>query len=296
MKHLSILASMALALSLVSTPVPAAEPLGLEKLATQNNILYGEAGGQKLYLDVMRPKDSLTSLPAIVLVHGGGWSAGSKEVYHRDALRFAQQGYACFCVGYRLVRPDTNKFPAQLDDVQLAVRWVRAHAADYNVAPTHVGAIGASAGGHLVSLLGTCDTRDPKAPLADFSSRPQCIVDVFGPTDFTADFPTSGPYSFDVQKLVNDLLGKPVSQAGALLKEASPLYHVDQKTVPFLIVHGTLDVLVPLDQSYRMRDALKKAGRHVEYLEVPGGGHGFTPQQDEKVYQTVLDFFNRQLK
>ncbi|MCA1596841.1 MAG: alpha/beta hydrolase, partial [Chloroflexi bacterium] len=160
------------------------------------DVQYGEAGGQKLLLDVYVPWGPSMDRPAILFIHGGSWMGGDKGDYHSFALKMASRGYVGFAVNYRLANKWGNKWPAQIDDVQRAVRWVRAHARQYGVDPDRVGAIGESAGGHLVAMLGVTDTWNNSDPaLAGYSSRVNCVVDLFGPTDFwltPADKETKG--------------------------------------------------------------------------------------------------------
>ena len=209
-------------------------------IASKTDIVYGEAGGQKLLMDVFMPAEETTApRPAILFVHGGGWAWGQKGDFRARARRFAGYGFVCFSADYRLVKPGgVNTHPAQIDDVQLAVRWIREHGAEYGADPHRVAAWGASAGGHLVSLLGTTDTRESSVPLARHSSRPDCVIDEFGPSDLTAEFPTSATLGLNVQQLVDQMLGRPAKSDPELAKQVSPIYHVDSRSTPFLITRS----------------------------------------------------------
>ncbi len=267
-------------------------------LPVGKDIVYGDAGGQKLLLDVYRPEskpETKTLLPAVVLVHGGGWSAGNKKDFGDLAASLTKAGYVSFSVGYRLATRDSNKYPAQLDDVQRAVRWIRAHADQYGIDPNRIGAMGASAGGHLVALLGTRDTRDNgDAALGAYSSRVNCVVDIFGPTDFTAP---DTVLSKDANAIVFNFLGKTREEAPEIYRDASPITHINKKTVPFLIFHGTADSLVPLDQSQRFYDALRRADIEANFIKFKGEGHGFQKKENtEQFIRESLAFLNRHLK
>jgi acetyl esterase/lipase len=278
-----------------------------EKLAqalprTEKDVVYGEAHGQKLKLDIYFPAghDPATSprRPGIVAVHGGGWRGGDKKDMGLVALPLVLDGYVVFSVSYRLFgggERARNIYPAQLDDCQRAVRWVRAHAVEYGVDPNHLGAIGASAGGHLVALLGTCDTRDNSdAALAKYSSRVQAVVDIFGPTDLTRDFSHLRFGLGTVQKLVDDFLG-PGGKPNA--RDASPLFHIDQTTVPFLIIHGDKDPIVPVEQSRDFHAALQKAGRDSTYVELQNEGHGLGQRGSlAKLLSSTKAFFAKHLR
>lgn len=265
------------------------------------DVVYGEAGGQKLLLDVYGANPAFKR-PAVIFVHGGAWRSGSKNDFGFAARALARQGYVGFSVDYRLLHDGQNRFPAQIDDVQRAVRWVRAHAGDYGVDPARIGALGASAGGHLVALLGTTDTRDNSdAALSPYSSRVQCVVDLYGPSDFTSALKLSEQERTASQaspggQMVQEFLG-PLPENADNYRAASPLQHIDQKTVPFLLFHGGKDALVPLGQSQRLDAALRAKGIESKLVVFPEAGHGY--QQPALLAQTfagALEFFNRHLK
>ena len=225
----------------------------------------------KLLLDVYEPDGYAGTRPGVVLIHGGGWSAGDKASYAETGKTLAAKGFVAFALNYRLA--PAFHYPAQVDDVQRAVRWIRAHASNYNIDPNRLGAIGDSAGGYLVSLLGTRDTRDNK-DLARYSSRVQCVVDLYGPTDLTAPETTARLPQFSAH-IVENFIGKKRISAPELYRECSPVTYVDRMSAPFLIMHGELDPLVPVDQSERLRDALIKVGVEATLVIMPKDGHGF---------------------
>ena len=265
-------------------------------LTTETDVVYGRAGDTDLLLDSYRPADDRV-LPAVVFVHGGGWAAGSKADYRDMAKGLAAQGYVCFSINYRLVIAPPpgapagtlakNPWPAQLDDCQRAMRWVRAHAAQYKLDPARVGAFGGSAGGHLVACLATMDTRDNSdAQLAAFSSRATAAVDTCGPADFAAEFVPAGSKDEGwVTACVRNLLqGKTDAEAPDLYREASPISHIDDKTAPLLIFHGKADTIVNVDQSVRFEAALRRAGREVRLITFDGEGHGFQQKANVETF------------
>lgn len=239
----------------------------------QATVPYDEREGRKLEMDVYLPSAPAEGLrPAVLLVHGGGWSAGHRRDFSWIGQWLASRGYVAFSTSYRLVTADGNHWPAQLDDVQRSVRWIRAHAAEYQVDPNRIGALGASAGGHLVACLGMLDTRDnTDATLAAHSSRVACVVDLCGPTDLTEDLRPKVPKGEWCNGIIDSLLGNK-KREGA--REASPLFLVDGKSAPFLIFHGSKDDIVPLDQSQRLEAALKAAGVEAELVTMDSG-HSF---------------------
>jgi acetyl esterase/lipase len=248
--------------------VTTTEKDGIKKIA---DLPYVSDGHPRQRLDLYLPAKSTGVRPLVVWIHGGGWTGGSKNQI--NAAPLLASGYAVASVEYRFSQDAV--FPAQTEDCKAAVRWLRAHAAEYELDPKHIGAWGASAGGHLVALLGTTgETRVfDKGENLDQSSAVQCVLDWFGPTDFLhwgADTTTFNR----VDSLVSRLLGGPVPEKQELARQASPLYFVSSKSAPFLIMQGDVDTLVPLHQSELLNEALKKAGVPSELIVLKGSGHG----------------------
>ena len=243
------------------------------------DIEFSRPGGKPLKLDVFQPvkkqAEVRSTRPALICIHGGGWEKGTRKSFTKIARYFAERGYVAFSVSYRLVNKTQNKWPAQLDDVQAAVRWVRHHAKKYHIDPDRVAVLGGSAGGHLASLLGSRETRHHGMPmLKPYSSRANAVVTLAGPSDLTKDFRGIKYVGRrTVQDVVDQLLGSPYGKNGVMARKASPLFNINQHTVPHLLIHGSADRVVPVDQARRYYDALRKAGVHCRYIEVPGAGH-----------------------
>jgi len=289
-------ALLALVFSLtLSLAVRAADPA----ITTEREVEYGRVKDKPLLLDVTHPTEKLAvPRPALLVVHGGGWVAGDKRDMQPLADAAARVGVVCFNINYRLTFGEENRWPAALDDTQRAVRWVRANAAKYDIDPNRLGAIGASAGGHLVAYLGTADTRDNSDPaLAAFSSRVQCVVDICGPTNLGEDFSTKEKLGLTANELVKKFLGGVGYQEKLeTAKEASPLLHVDAKSAPFLIFHGAADDLVPPDQSVRMDAALQKAGVESKLILFEGEGHAFKKKENhERLAAETVAFLKKHL-
>ena len=248
----------------------------------------------QLKMDAYEPQGLTGKRPGVLMIHGGGWIGGDKSQYQKFGEKLAEKGYVAFSMNYRML--PFFPHPAQMDDVQRAMRWIRAHAADYNLDPKRIGALGDSAGGHLVSLLGTTETRDNSdSNLAKFSSRANCVIDLYGPSDFTVP---AAQASDQAQQLVVMLFGgKKQAEAPDAYREGSPVVHVDKHSAPFLIMHGDKDPLVPISQSERLHKALKDAKVESTFVVFPNEGHGFNTVADqEKRDQLALDFLKKHLK
>ena len=282
--HIAVLATL-----LTLSAGPATRPA----VVVETGIPYATGGGVDLLLDLARPADGVGPFPAIVFVHGGGWTAGRRQDFEQAIAGAAAHGYVAVTVTYRLA--PAARFPAQLEDCKAAVRWLRANAARLHVDPDHIGAVGTSAGGHLVALLGTTGTDhayDGTGGNAGRSSAVQAVVDFFGPADLTAT-------DFDpkvVQACLVPLVGGATADEVDLCRAASPVTHVAAGDPPFLILHGDADPTVPVSQSRLMLAKLTAAGVPARLVVYPGDGHGFTPAHTADAWRQALAFLDEQLK
>lgn len=255
------------------------------------DVVYGEPGGEKLLMDVYRP-ETPGPHPAVVLVHGGGWLGGSKAGHQGTGMMLARNGYVACAINYRLA--PKYPYPAALDDCQRAVRWVRAHASEYDVNPNRVGALGDSAGGHLVALIGVRDTRDNSdRALARFKSRPDAVVPYYGAFELVR--------MWDIEmahKPLTAWLGGPPDAYAKVYAAASPVTGITRKAPPFLVVHGTADTVNPQEQSHLLHDALRAKGVDSTLLILEGAGHGWAPDSEHarKAEAAVLAFFGKHLR
>ena len=270
-----------------------------------SNVVFGAVGGRELHAEILRPKEPPKELmPAVLLIHGGGWAGGSHIGYYAPWL--VAHGYFTASIEYRL--SGEAPWPAQIEDCKLAVRWLRANAAKFHVDPNRIGVMGHSAGGHLVACLGTLGNAkelEGQGGFEGISSRVQAVVDQCGPADFTPEAgPAVGTNRTDHPGLVK-LFGGSYAEKTALWRQASPALHATSEAPPFLIVHGEKDALVPIAQSERLAVALKSAGASVDFIRVKNAGHGLrsdapgTPpaEPDPNALQAaILAFFDKQLK
>lgn len=282
MKKIALLAT---AFLLLLAPLLRASEIKGEK----RDIVYGQGAGRDLHLDFYpgsRPK-----APLLVFVHGGGWCSGNQHSVGLGGQELHDAGFAIASVEYRLA-PDSI-WPAQLQDVKCAVRYLRSHADSLSLDPNRFGAWGTSAGGHLVSLLALVGPEagyegDGGSP--GVSSGVQAVADLFGPTDFLAPDVTTGKGAY----FLKGFLGGNME----LRQAASPVTYVHPKSPPFLIMHGEDDELVPFHQARLLQEHLLAAHSPVTLVPVQHAGHDFrgNPEPDKPALAAQLvDFFQHQL-
>ena len=273
MKRRELLAGVVASAALATAPASAQTPEATPEIGFERGVVYGEVDGQELLLDVAQPPQGDEPRPAMIVIHGGFLVVGGRGDIVQITAELARAGYVAFSIDYRLFSEKTgaNPWPAQLDDVQRAVRWVRGNAGTYGVDPERIGAIGHSAGGQLASMLGVRDTREGIDPgLANFSSRGNCVVCIAGYVDLTI------PYIYpNIDALTAAILGgteeSPPSEAA--YDDFSAITFVDEQTAPFLLLHGARDDLVPVEHSRRMAEELHEEGVEVVYAEFPDVEH-----------------------
>jgi acetyl esterase/lipase len=256
-----------------------------------SNVTYGVAGGETLLLDIFEPANNTGKpRPAIVLVHGGGWTSFDKSTMRALAQFLALAGFVAVPVDYRLFHDDATRWPAQLKDAQRAVRWVRANSAKYNIDPQRIGAYGHSAGAQIATLLGMLETRDNSdASLAKYSSKVQAVVDASGPTDFTSGMDN------EAKQFLTSFLGADFAAHPEVWRDASPIFHVAKSNAPILIIHGTHDEMVPFSQAEELNDALTKAGATVKFLPLDSDHMFHEPGPHRQLALETQAFFDRYL-
>ena len=228
--------------------------------------------------------------PVLVYVHGGAWMHGDKAEAGMFARLMNPQGYLVVSVNYRLY--PSAQFPAMIQDVKCAIRSLRANAAQYNLDPNRIGAVGVSAGGHLVALLGTTDTNAgwDVGEYLDQSSRVQAVIALAGVMDLSQNFPNA-----DIEAM------KRVGFGEYNVVEASPISHVTPDTPPFLLIHGDRDELVPVEQSQLMYNQLIQNNVPAQLIVIQNGRHSFTAPEGAKptvgeINLMILNFLNQFLK
>ncbi|MDB6003524.1 MAG: nlhH 1 [Prosthecobacter sp.] len=261
---------------------------------TVADMVFAKVGDHELKLDLHLPKD-VKKPPLVVFIHGGGWKAGSYKSCSTSWL--TERGFAVASISYRFSQ--VAVFPAQIHDCKGAVRWLRAHAAEYGYNTTRIGAAGTSAGGHLVLLLGTTggvpEYEGTVGGNLDQSSAVQAVADYFGPSDFILRSENQPIKTEDPKSTVCQLLGGPVKKNLDLARFASPAFQANAGDAPLLIIHGDKDPTVHLDQSQRMMEVYRQAGLDVALQVVPGAGHGGPAHFAPPLREIVATFFTKHL-
>ena len=272
------------------------------EIGFEEGINYGKAGDTALCLDLARPEGD-GPFPAIVFIHGGGWSQGSRQSYRGQIEEAARRGYVAITISYRLMQFEESEretttatpiFPAQIHDAKAAVRWLRAHAKTYHVDPDRIGVTGASAGGHLSLLVGLTDPAanlegDSGSP--EQSSRVQAVVNVVGPTEMASCHEKSSvPWIFRL------FMGGTPDEAAERYQIASPVNHVSADDPPVLTIHGDQDAVVPVEQARKLDERMKAVGATHTLMVFEGQGHGFDAEHQKKAMEATWEFFDMHLK
>jgi acetyl esterase/lipase len=289
----------------VAASVASAQPGGRtaslpDSIKLEADIQYAgnTSRSQRLNLLLPRAPKGDKPLPAIVYIQGSAWMASRPAGGHAYLAKYVADGeYIGVGIGHRTTAE--APWPAQIHDVKAAIRWIRANAKKYNIDPDRIGAIGNSSGGHLVSALGTTGGVEAlEGDLGDFkgvSSRVQCVVDEFGPSDILEmqNYPSSLNHDA-MTSPEGRLVGGRVSDKKDVARAASPVTYAKADAPPFLILHGNKDTVVPYNQSERMYAALKKAGVECYFVTVDGGGHG--GWSNPEIYRLERAFFDKVLR
>ena len=229
-----------------------------ESAERRTDLIYATALGEDWRLDLFLPREKAASRPGVVYVHGGGWRGGTRQQFWRHAAHMATRGFAGACIQYPLAPRHT--YPRQLELPQAAVRWLRRRAGELGVDPARIGAVGGSAGGHVVALLG-------------------CVDDVQDGVSAKVDSVVAFNGVFDLTSMLTEVAA---SAVGGLLggdarygTEGSPLARATAGAAPTLLLHGDADTTVPYAQSVAYHRRLTELGVRAELYTEPGAGHGF---------------------
>lgn len=245
--------------------LPLTPPVSAD-VSAHPDLTYLTVGNKELKLDVYVPKTASKPAPLVVLIHGGCWMAGTRKEYGYYAVSLARLGYVTASVDYRL--SEEAPYPAAIEDSRAAIQWLTDHAATYNIDPSRIALLGGSAGGHLVEYLGyaanTSTTEHPQGP----GPKVKAIIPFYGWSDLTDP-------AVNYQYYMELFLGKKYADAPKLYEEASPLTHVDQGDPATLLLHGTIDTIVPITQAEKLAKKLEANNVPFVYAPFKGGYHGY---------------------
>lgn len=264
---------------------------------------YVPGGDDAQRLDLYLPEAAPDHpLPLVIWIHGGGWRGGNKAGC--PGVFLIPKGYAAASIEYRFSQKAL--FPAQIQDCQAAIRWLRANSKTYHLDPERFGVMGASAGGHLSALVGTAGGKKAFPAIGgneDQSDRVQAVCDYYGPTNFNtvmqqaaADQNVANIFKFNTPAdPYSCLIGVSLNSDQAKVDAVSPVHFVSKDCPPVLILHGTFDALVPYAQSEEFAAALKDKGVPVFLQKLPGSGHGGPMFGKPAVTALIQNFFDKYL-
>lgn len=250
---------------------------------------YG-ATVRPLCLDLILPKqpERRHDLPLLIWICGGAFANEDRNVWLPSMIDFARAGYAVASVDYRVSPIDP--FPAPVQDVRAAVRWLRAHSAGFGLDPGRFAAMGESAGGYLACMAGlNCPEHDVGENL-DQPGAVQAVIDVYGKVDFALRGQDPGCN----RQVLDDFLGEDRSEAR--LRRVSCKYLVDGHAAPTLILHGDRDDLVPIEESEGLYAALQAHSVRSDFFILQDAGHGDEAFYQPPVRRLILDFLAEVLK
>lgn len=263
------------------SPIVTVPPTVQEHVA----LTYSEVNDRKMKLDLYAPKEKSAKLsPLLVFIHGGAWSGGNRLHYKYYCVEFAKRGYVAATISYRL--SDVAPFPAALDDCRSAVNWLRKNAEKYNIDPDRIALVGGSAGGHLAMLTGySANDKDQTG------APPKAVVNIYGVYDMTTDLARNN-------NNVRKFLGGTFEEKQAVYEDASPKNHLDKNDPPTLVIHGTIDDVVPISQSDNLVARLEELGIPHTYEKLEGWPHALDivkPVNDRCIW-AMERFFEEHLR
>lgn len=249
-------------------PRSKAESTVPEGVTAHEDVVFGTGGGRELKLDLYMPAGKGPH-PTVMLVHGGGWIGGTKEAFRPTALALAARGFVAATVEYRLATESV--FPGAVEDCKAALRWLRANGETYSIDPARIGAVGGSAGGHLVSMVAT--TADP-VQFEGSGGNPEQNTALQAAVLMGAGVDQVMRAKETPKPIQSQLIffGGTYAEKKEVYEAASPITHVSEKTPPMLFIEGEFDQ--PGMRYLEMRKKLDELGVPNRLVVVQGGKHG----------------------
>jgi len=256
------------------------------------DLVYATVDGKPLALDLHLPP-GVRHPPLLIFVHGGAWTTGTRTQYPTFLM---QRGFAVASLDFR--SSNDAPFPADVFDIKAGIRYLRAQAPMYGYRTDRIAIVGASSGGHLAALVGVTNgvaaLEGTEGDYRSESSSIQAIVSYFGASDLTTILAQSTPVGLAVREpALRRLLGAAPDQVPELAKLASPIFHVDGKAPPIMLLHGDQDTQMPLNQVYEMQWAYEQAGKNAQVLILHGVDHDAVPFFRDAPVERVVEFLKR---
>lgn len=254
----------------------------------ERDVVFATVAGEPLKMDVFRPEKPVRQpVPAVVALHGGAWVGGKRSDMDAISIELVKQGVLVVASQYRLA--PRFKYPAQLDDAQTAVRYLRAESKKLGIDGNRIGAVGVSAGAHLALFLGATDDR--KDPFKDQSSRVKAVVTFAAPTDLSKEYPAA------LDPIYQMVLGKKKEEAHEEVRRGSPVNFVDRRSAPAFFLHGTADQVVPFAQLGLIVDRYKEHKIRHEAVAIEGASHAVIDKPEGvRAAQRALTWLVEELK
>ncbi|ACS86940.1 alpha/beta hydrolase [Musicola paradisiaca] len=260
-----------------------------------------------LKMDILQP-EAKAPQPAVIFITGGGFINANKDNYIQQRVQLAEAGYVVASMEYRVA--PTVVFPAPLEDVKSAIRFLRANAGKFGIDASHIAVFGASAGGYLSAFAGATngDKQFDKGENLNQNSEVQAVIDFYGLSDLTrvgegfpdnvvqkhASASSTEAIWVNGTSVFNE--GGPITRFPEKAAAANPINYISKATPPYLIMHGTADTVVSPHQTERLHQALREKGIESSYYRVKGAEHGGIYWLQPEVMQTTIAFLNRHLK
>jgi acetyl esterase/lipase len=246
-----------------------------------SGLVFKEADGIQLELDIYRTALDDTPRPLVVVIHGGYWKAGTRRVHAQQGIEFVDMGYSVATIDYRLSAHAA--FPAAVLDVRDAIRWLSENADEYGIDATQIILYGSSAGGHLAAFMGlAAHSQDHEYGYGIDADNLKAVISLYGMHDLTIDFHQDHPFTAQ-------FIGTTYADSPAQYLQASPVAHAHHGAPPMLLMHGTLDGSVPVQNSDLLAERLEALGVPLTYDRIEGWAHcmsWFSPIAERTLWQT----------